>query len=72
MAKNVQSAAQPGCTQDATGKVGAHFSQPHPAASGTSDMRDGDSDSGAVTPDEPMTTVPGSAASEAWRGGGTP
>lgn len=35
-------------------------------------MRDGDSDSGAVAPDEPQTTVPGSAATEAWRGNGTP
>ena len=73
MAKHVPSSAQPGCTQDASGRVGAHFAAP--ASSGadrTADMRDGDYGSGAVAPDEPATTVPGSAASEAWRGGGTP
>jgi hypothetical protein len=73
MAKNVPSSAQPGCTSDASGKVGAHYAAP--ASSGadrTADMRDGDSDSGSFAPDEPATTVPGSAASEALRGGGTP
>lgn len=73
MAKNVPSAAAPGCTQDATGKVGAHYAAP--AASGadrTADMRDGDDDSGSTAPQTPQTTVPGSAASEALRGGGTP
>jgi hypothetical protein len=72
MAKHVPSSAAPGSTQDASGRVGAHFSQPHPVASRTDDMRDGDSDSGATVPQEPQTTVPGSAASEAFRGGGTP
>lgn len=73
MAKHVPSSASPGCTQDASGKVGAHYAAP--ASSGadrTADMRDGDSDSGSAAPDEPQTTVPGSAASEALRGGGTP
>jgi hypothetical protein len=73
MAKHVPSSAQPGCTQDASGKVGAHFAAP--AASGadrTADMRDGDSDRASMAPETPQTTVPGSAASEALRGGGTP
>lgn len=70
--KHVPSKAAPGSTQDASGKVGAHWSQPHPAAAGTDDMRDGDSDTGSSVPQEPQTTVPGSAASEALRGGGTP
>jgi hypothetical protein len=72
-AKNVPSSAKPGCTQDATQAVGAHYAAP--AASGadrTADMRDGDSDSGSTTPQAPQTTVPGTAASEALRGGGTP
>ena len=71
--KHVPSSASPGCTLDATQAVGQHYAAP--AASGadrTADMRDGDSDSGSTAPDEPMTTVPGSAASEAFRGGGTP
>jgi hypothetical protein len=72
MAKHVPSAAVPGSTRDATGAVRGHFAQPHPVASATSDMRDGDDDRGADTPQEPQTTVPGSSASEAWRGGGTP
>jgi len=75
--KHVPSQAAPGCTQDATGAVGGHFAagppgRPAPAAASTDDMRDGDSDSGASVPQEPQTTVPGSAASEAYRGGGTP
>ena len=41
-------------------------------ADATADMRDGDADSGAMAPAMPQTTVPGSAASEAMRGGGTP
>ena len=52
--KNVPSSALPGCTSDASGKVGAHWAAP--ASSGadrTADMRDGDSDSGAVAPTEP-------------------
>lgn len=73
--KHVPSAAAPAGEgpQDASGKVGAHYAAP--AASGadsTADMRDGDSDSGATAPQGPQTTVPGSAASEALRGGGTP
>ena len=73
--KQVMSAAQPGCTQDASGKVGGHFAgrqSPQPANAAHDDMRDGDDDSGAMVPQEPQTTVPGSAASEAFRGGGTP
>lgn len=69
--KHVPSSAKPGCTQDASGAVGAHYAAP--AASGadrTADMRDGDSDSGATAPSEPQTTVPGTAASQALRGGG--
>jgi len=73
VAKHVPSSAAPGCTQDASGKVGAHYAAPMSSgADRTADMRDGDSDSGAMAPDEPATTVPGSAASEALRGGGTP
>jgi len=72
MAKNVPSAAVPGSTRDHQAAVHGHIHQPHPVASSTSDMRDGDSDRGASVPQEPQTTVPGSAASEAWRGGGTP
>lgn len=59
--------------RDASGPVSAHYATP--AASGadtTADMRDGDNDSGSDAPGEPRTTVPGSAASEAFRGGGTP
>lgn len=71
--KHVPSSAMPGCTQDATQAVGQHYAAP--AASGadrTADMRDGDYDSGTTAPQQPQTTVPGSAASEALRGGGTP
>jgi hypothetical protein len=54
-------------------QVGQHFGRPSPSgADATADMRDGDSDSGTTAPDEPETSVPGSAASEALRGGGTP
>ena len=59
--------------RDASRAVGAHYATP--AASGadaTADMRDGDGDSGSWAPSQPATTVPGSAASEALRGGGTP
>jgi hypothetical protein len=71
--KHVPSSAAPGSTQDASGKVGAHYAAPTSSgADSTADMRDGDSDSGSWAPDEPATTVPGSAASEALRGGGTP
>lgn len=75
MPKHVPSAAAPPGEgpRDASGAVGQHYAAP--AASGadpTADMRDGDSDSGAWAPDQPATTVPGSAASEAMRGGGTP
>ena len=70
--KAVPSSAAPGSTQDNQAAVHGHIHQPHPVASGTSDMRDGDSDRGAMGPSQPQTTVPGSAASEAWRGGGTP
>lgn len=68
------SAAAPGAgPSDASGAVGQHYAAP--AASGadaTADMRDGDDDSGTWAPVQPATTVPGSAASEALRGGGTP
>lgn len=70
--KHVPSSAAPGSVRDAAAAVRGHIHQPHPVAGATSDMRDGDSDSGAVTPQEPQTTVPGSAASEAFRGSGTP
>ena len=72
MAKHVPSQAAPGSTRDNQAAVHGHIHQPHPAASATDDMRDGDSDTGASVPQEPQTTVPGSAASEAFRGGGTP
>lgn len=73
--KQVPSSAVPAGKgpQDASEAVGAHYAAP--AASGadaTADMRDGDDDSGTWAPTEPATTVPGSAASEALRGGGTP
>jgi hypothetical protein len=73
--KHVPSSAAPAGEgpQDATGAVGQHYAAP--AASGadsTADMRDGDDDSGTWAPVQPATTVPGSAASEAMRGGGTP
>ena len=74
--KHVPSQAQPGCTQDATGAVGAHFQGrgegPQPVNAARDDMRDGDDDRSATVPQEPQTTVPGSAASEAFRGNGTP
>lgn len=70
--KHVPSSAAPGSTRDAQGAVHGHIAQPHPVASSTDDMRDGDSDSGATVPQEPQTTVPGSSATEAWRGAGTP
>jgi hypothetical protein len=70
--KHVPSAAAPGATRDATAQVRGHIHQPHPVAGDTSGMRDGDEDRGGTTPQEPQTTVPGGAASEAWRGGGTP
>jgi len=68
------SAAAPGeGPRDASGAVGAHYAAPMASgADRTADMRDGDDDSGSVAPSEPQTTVPGSAASEALRGGGTP
>lgn len=61
-AKHVPSGL-PGGPQDASGKVGAHYSAP--AASGadpTADMRDGDGDSGTTAPAQPATTVPASKA----------
>jgi len=71
--KHVPSSASPGCTQDASDRVGAHYAAPMASgADRTADMRDGDDDSGSTAPQEPQTTVPGSAASEAFRGGGTP
>ncbi len=74
--KHVPSSAAPGSTRDASGAVGGHFQgraeSPQPENADRDDMRDGDDDSGATVPQEPQTTGPGAAASEALRGGGTP
>ena len=57
--------------RDASGRVGGHYVPP---ASSEADQTPSfpATDVGASVAPEPQTTVPGSAASEAWRGGGTP
>ena len=71
--KQVQSqAAVPGeGPQDASGRVGGHYLPPASSGSDRTPEFPG-TDIGASVRQEPQTTVPGSAASEAWRGGGTP
>lgn len=72
-AKHVQSCVPGSGPRDASGAVGCHYGRPAPSgADATADMRDGDSDSGSVAPSRPLTTVPATAATMAWRGGGTP